>query len=362
MLTILLYLGLILAILHVAAPLLYYYRALRWAKRPWGINPIDVDPPRVSIIVPTYNEADLIYGKLSNIASQDYPRDRIEVIVADSSTDNTPKIVEEWARGNSLFKVKLIKVEERGKVNALNEALRYVEGDVVVVTDVDSLWERNSLKNAVRWLSIPSIGVVSCVKRPINGSSVEEAYRDLYNIIRVGESKAYSTPIMHGELLAIKGGLIRELNGFARDVGADDSYMGLLAISRGFRAIVPEDVVCLEYVPRNIIDYVKWRARRSQHLAQSFIKGIRLSKPRGFSKIFNIEAYLHLINPWILLASVVLLVLSRSIIGLAVVSAGLIALAWRPFRTWVIQQFMLMYGMLRNVKGRELAWEKVRKG
>jgi glycosyltransferase involved in cell wall biosynthesis len=65
--------------------------------------------PKVTIVVPTYNEAGLIKEKLDNITSQDYPKELLEIIVVDSvSTDGTPSIVREWMESHRGFRVLLV--------------------------------------------------------------------------------------------------------------------------------------------------------------------------------------------------------------------------------------------------------------
>ena len=100
MLTHLMLIGLALALVHFTIPLAYYlYLERRYLHKPWNLR---LDPgyrPKVTVVVPTYNEAELIEGKLDNIAEQEYPRDKLEVIVVDSaSTDGTPEKVREWAK------------------------------------------------------------------------------------------------------------------------------------------------------------------------------------------------------------------------------------------------------------------------
>jgi len=57
---------------HFGTPLLYYWRAKKWLKRPWDIAPDPTYRPHVTVIVPTYNEAPLVEEKLDNIYEQDY--------------------------------------------------------------------------------------------------------------------------------------------------------------------------------------------------------------------------------------------------------------------------------------------------
>ena len=88
---ILLLAAIILTVIHFGIPLTYYlYLKKQWLPKPWSIK---VDPkyrPKITVIVPTYNEAKLIERKLEDIYRQDYPKDKLEIFAVDSaSTDGT---------------------------------------------------------------------------------------------------------------------------------------------------------------------------------------------------------------------------------------------------------------------------------
>ena len=356
------YIGLTLVLIHVAVPLLYYIIILTYARKPWSINPININDkelPTVSIIIPTYNEENMIMEKLDNILEQNYPLNKIQLIISDSSSDNTQAKVEEWLSRHSGVNLNYIKGPRMGKGHALNKALESALGSIIVTTDADSLWVKGSLINAVKWLNNDQVGLVSCIKAPKGGGLTEDAYRRLYNTLRIGESKVHSSVVFHGELLAVKGNLLRSIGGFPTDIGADDSYTGVRIASMGLRAMIPGDVVCVEYVPTN--GYGRWRIRRAQHLLQSFMKSIKLPKPSSYRPIYYTEAYIHLVNPWLLSIGVILLLASGSLWAYALVALGLVLLAWPPFRAWVTQQIILVYAMVRNLWTKELMWEKISK-
>ncbi|WP_291767676.1 glycosyltransferase [Caldivirga sp. UBA161] len=362
MLTQLFYIGLLLVLIHVAVPLLYYIIILAYVRRPWPINPINVsneELPTVSIIIPTYNEENMIVGKLDNILEQNYPLSKIQLIISDSSNDNTQAKIEEWLSRHRGVDLNYIKSPRMGKGHALNKALELASGNIIVTTDADSLWAKDSLINAVKWLINEQVGLVSCIKAPRGGGLTEDAYRRLYNNLRIGESKVHSSVVFHGELLAVKGNLLKSIGGFPTDIGADDSYTGVKVASMGLRAIIPGDVTCIEYVPSN--GYGRWRVRRAQHLLQSFMKSIKLPKPSNYKPIYYTEAYIHLVNPWLLTIGAILLLASGGLLAYALVALGIMLLVWPPFRAWVIQQFILMYAMVRNLWTKELMWEKISK-
>lgn len=136
-------LALTLAIAHFGVPLLYYfYLKNRYLNEPWNIKADEGYKPKVTIIVPTYNEAKFIRDKLDDIYSQNYPRNLMEVIVVDSASDDgTVDLVRKWASEHRGVNLKIIEeLERRGMVPALNYALQHcqINGEIVVFTDVDA--------------------------------------------------------------------------------------------------------------------------------------------------------------------------------------------------------------------------------
>jgi len=356
--------------IHFGVPLIYYWYAKnKWLLKPWNIE-IDLNyRPKVTIIIPTYNEAKMIRHKLDSIIEQTYPKDKLEVIVIDSaSTDGTLDIVRKWMKEHSDLHLKVLEeFERKGKALALNNALKYAEGEVIIITDADSLWlSKRTIEEAVKWFKDLAIGAVSCLKIPsgVNVVSVEEGYRHYYNVLRVAESRAWSTPIFHGELAAFRKELLDKVGGFPIDIGADDSYTATRIALMGYRAIIPENIVCIEITPQN--GYHSWRIRRAQHLIQHFLKTLR-TKPKTnktFKQILYIEAYLHLINPWILLITTTLLITSiimGSILAIALFTIGISLLIYKPYRTWITTQIYLITAAIRNLWTKEITWKKQQK-
>ena len=285
-------------------------------------------------------------------------------MVDSASTDGTPKLVEEWASRHKGVELKLvIETERRGKAFALNNALRYASGEVVVIADADALWSRDALTKAVRWLSNPLVGAVSCLKKPLSSGTtgIEVGYRQYYNVLRVAESKAYSTPIFHGELAAFRRDLLEKVGGSPTDIGADDSHTATKIALMGFRAIIPDDLRVEEMVPEE--KYFSWRVRRAQHLIQHFTKALRTGRVnKKFKWILLAESYLHLANPWILAIAATLLITSaiacQSLLSLTTLALGLSLLALKPYRTWIATQLCLVVGAVRNLYTKEIVWAK----
>jgi cellulose synthase/poly-beta-1,6-N-acetylglucosamine synthase-like glycosyltransferase len=102
------------------------------------------------VIVPAYNEEEVILAKLDNILGQDYPLEKIEILVAsDGSDDGTHQLVEKYAQRHP--QVKLLALPRQGKAFALNAAADAAKNDVLVLTDANAMLENDTL----RYLTAP---------------------------------------------------------------------------------------------------------------------------------------------------------------------------------------------------------------
>ncbi len=115
--------------------------------------------PTVTFLITAYNEEKNLREKLENTLALDYPRDRLEILVAsDGSTDQTDEIVRGYAeRGVSLHRV-----EGRvGKTETQNQAMKAAKGEIVIFSDATTKYRTDAIRKLVRNYSDPSIGAVS---------------------------------------------------------------------------------------------------------------------------------------------------------------------------------------------------------
>jgi cellulose synthase/poly-beta-1,6-N-acetylglucosamine synthase-like glycosyltransferase len=123
-----------------------------------SVRKVEIEP-NVTFLITAYNEEKYIRKKLENTLDLDYPRDKLEIIVAsDGSTDKTDEIVREFAgRG-----VALHRVEGRvGKTETQNRTVQVAKGDIVIFSDATTDYKKDAIRKIVRNYSDPSIGAVS---------------------------------------------------------------------------------------------------------------------------------------------------------------------------------------------------------
>jgi len=115
--------------------------------------------PKVTFLITAYNEEKNIRRKLEEVLELDYPRDRMEILVAsDGSTDGTDEIVREFSDRDVMLK----RVEgRRGKTAAQNEAVKIATGEVIVFSDATTTYRKDAIRKIVRNYHDPDVGAVS---------------------------------------------------------------------------------------------------------------------------------------------------------------------------------------------------------
>lgn len=159
-------------VLCLAGTLYIYfgYPVLLWLlsrlrPRPVRSEPRPRRPPRVTVILPVYNEEAVLATKLDNTLGQSYPPDRLEVlVVSDGSTDRSEDIARGYAERSlasaSGAPVRLLTVPRGGKARALNAAAEAAGGDVLVLTDANALLGPGALAALVEPFADPEVGGV----------------------------------------------------------------------------------------------------------------------------------------------------------------------------------------------------------
>ncbi len=110
--------------------------------------------PVVSIIIPVRNEAGLLRNCLESISNLDYPKEQIEVIVADGmSTDDTAGVAKKYG-------AKVICNEKKTVSPGRNIAFRHAAGEIIAFTDADCIVDKNWLRNSLKYFQDNSIACV----------------------------------------------------------------------------------------------------------------------------------------------------------------------------------------------------------
>ncbi len=203
--------------------------------------------PRVSIVVPVYNEAAVIAATLERILGVDYPADRRQIlVVSDASTDGTDAIVAQFAgRGVALLRVP----QRQGKTAAENAARPLLTGDIIINTDASVRIDTAAIRALVEafddTVGVASARDVSVTNLADTSNGGEGTYVGYEMGIRALETAVDGIVGASGCLYAIRSELHRlpVPDALSRDFAA-----ALTAREHGFRAVSVPQAIC--YVPR----------------------------------------------------------------------------------------------------------------
>jgi len=228
--------------------------------------------PLVSILIPARNEALVIEGLLERLAEQDYPQEKMEIIVInDGSTDATGDIVTKWKHKNKVnLRLVNIPLEEsgRGKGAALNRGLKFSQGEVVAVYDADNLPEKDSLRQLVlELISQPSLAAVTGLFRAYN------RHRNLLTrlinlesiafqwIIQAGRNFFLHIAFLAGTNYVIRRKVLEALQGWDEKALTEDTELTLRIYERGWRVKFLPSAVTWEQEPEKLTTWIRQRTR-----------------------------------------------------------------------------------------------------
>lgn len=163
--------------------------------------------PNVALVIVAYNEELRIGAKIRNCLALDYPKDRLEIVVAsDGSTDGTKRIVGEIGDPRVTF---LGFPVRRGKAACLNDAVARTTAEIIVFTDARQRLDAAAVCFLVENFSDPEVGAASGelefeVEGMSNFGGGVDAYWRYEKFIRQSESAWGSVVGVTGAIYALR--------------------------------------------------------------------------------------------------------------------------------------------------------------
>lgn len=221
--------------------------------------------PFVSVVVAAWNEADVIGQKVHNSLALDYPQERLEIIVgSDGSDDGTDDIVASFDDP----RVRLAGSKERtGKVGVLNRTIPSATGDIVILSDANTMIDPAAIRKLVRHFADPRVGCVCGQLRLYNPgkSDYEESAYWLYeSFLKLHEGKRGAVMGANGGIYAIRKTLFTPL---PPNTIVDDFVIAMRCLQRGYRVLYDPEAIASEETTE---DYASERVRRVRIAAGNF--------------------------------------------------------------------------------------------
>ena len=251
--------------------------------------------PFVSIIVPMHNEENVAKEKAENLLSLDYPKDRLELIfVLDGCTDRTKEYLSAYQDKG----VRIIDNTQRGgKVAALNHAVLFAKGEIIVFTDANSMHKQDSIRMLTRHFAHKMTGCVAgklvytSADNTVIGKG-ENLYWRYEDFLKRQESRLGRLLITNGSIQAIR----KDIYPFPDPEIADDFSIPLMIQAKGYKVLYEPEAIVYEKATQSLKEEFEQKVRIVSQGIKGFIRLFPVLLKLGPLGIF--ELLFHKVLRW----------------------------------------------------------------
>jgi glycosyltransferase involved in cell wall biosynthesis len=251
-------------------------------------NP-DHELPRVSLIVAAHDEQQVIAEKVANALALDYPRPRLQLIVAcDGCSDATAERAR--AAGADL----VLELPRAGKIRAQDAAVAEATGEIVAFSDANSAWEPDALRKLVRAFDDPRVGYACGQVRFLqdavgrDASNQEGVYWRYELALRALESRLSSITAGNGAIYATR----RSSYIVVDPIMGHDLSLPFNMVKRGLRAVYEPRARASEKMVPSLLGEFARKRRMMSHTWPIVLRGGMLS-PRGYTPGYALMILSH---------------------------------------------------------------------
>jgi biofilm PGA synthesis N-glycosyltransferase PgaC len=214
----------------------------RIATRKTPASALDFEP-EVTLVVPAYNEADILADKVRNCLALDYPAEKLRLMfITDGSTDESGEVLAAFPAVQHLHTP-----ERAGKSMAENRAIRYVTTPYVIFTDCNTMLNPEAVRRLVRHYANPAVGAVSGEKRVLSDGTTSGAGEGMYwkyeSFLKRCDSDIYSLMGAAGELVSFRTSLFKPLEA---DTILDDFVQSMRIVDAGYQVVYEPEAYAME--------------------------------------------------------------------------------------------------------------------
>jgi cellulose synthase/poly-beta-1,6-N-acetylglucosamine synthase-like glycosyltransferase len=235
--------------------------------------PVGDDRPPIDVIIPAFNEAEVIGDTLRaiDVAAGHYGGPVQVILMNDGSTDDTADIANACIDRFRYATGTVHHGRHGGKSESLNAALKLATTDLVVRIDADTIIGEKSLYYLPRWFQYPEIGLMEpmCYPRNPNRRAFTPYMRLFEEMRQFGANHMTmravdGVNVVPGVFTAFRRAPAVELGGFTVGMNGEDGDFTMRFSRLGYRTWMDPKIVVFEDVPPTLVEIREQRVRWSR--------------------------------------------------------------------------------------------------
>lgn len=313
--------------------------------------------PRLVVLLSAFNEEQIIEEKIDSVFNTDYPLEQLTMLIgSDCSSDKTDALIRQ--KQEEYPGIVFHRMEQRsGKANVLNQLRKEAQdlGDILVLTDANVLFRKNTLVEIIRPFKDEKVGQVAANIQNYQVTNEEIGSEEEYYIGRENQTK-HAEGVLWGSMMGAFGACYAIRAASMPEVPAnflmEDFFISLHILSKGQKAVMAPKAVVMEDIPGSIAQEYQRKRRISAGNFQNlwYYRSLLLKRffPVGF--VFLSHKILRWLGPFFLILagiSLVLLAMQSSIyLWIFLLSLALLLLVlldvWFQKMQWYIKPLRMM--------------------
>ena len=308
-----------------------------------------VDPrhePTVTVVIPMFNEGRGIYGTIQSLLAQDYPPEKLSIIVVDDcSTDDSFAWAQRAARERPDRVLAIQNPTNIGKRRGINHAVRRAQSEIIVSVDSDVVVDLRAIRRLVARFTDPRIGAVG---GRVNISNPHEnwltrmqtiKYYFGYEFLKNLERAFSSVMCLSGCLTAYRREVLIALEPVLEDRSVlgvpikygEDRFLTRQIVKAGWRTTVTLDAICWTVAPNTLAKYFAQQLRWRRSNLIDFLGGV------GHAWRLHPLVMFHYVSLFALQVSYPIMMLHQVLTGgfLPIAEIHLVLLAFFGFVYWL---------------------------
>jgi cellulose synthase/poly-beta-1,6-N-acetylglucosamine synthase-like glycosyltransferase len=232
--------------------------------------------PSLTVIVPAYNEEKTVGRTIDSLIESDYSNKEV-IIVDDGSIDQTYAVASKYKRKFPNGRFSVIRKQNGGKSSAINYALCFAKGEIIIVIDSDSIIEKAALKEIIKNFENPAVAAVAGYVKVLKPSNILTKCAALevliaFNIIGRAFSLFGSVIIIPGALGAFRKKTIAKTGMYDKDTLTEDFDLTVKLLKSGAMTKMDSSSVTYTECPTSLKELYKQRTRWNRGNFQTLIK------------------------------------------------------------------------------------------